>query len=56
MFIGALVMRDWPPFMSYVILLVLGVGLIRSGCPRSCQLFGKLATLSRFAAHHGPNK
>ena len=29
--IGALVWHDWPPFMSYVILLVLAIGLIRSG-------------------------
>lgn len=29
--VGLLVMRDWPPFMSYVILLVLAVGLIRAG-------------------------
>ena len=29
--LGAFVMRDWPPFMSYVILLVLAIGLIRSG-------------------------
>lgn len=28
---GALMMRDWPPFMSYVILLVLSIGLIRTG-------------------------
>ena len=28
--IGAFVMHDWPPFMSYVILLVLSIGLIRS--------------------------
>jgi len=27
--IGALVMHDWPPFMSYVILLMLSIGLIR---------------------------
>ena len=29
--LGAFVMHDWPPFMSYVILLVLAIGLIRSG-------------------------
>lgn len=29
--IGALVMHDWPPFMSFVILLVLSIGLIRWG-------------------------
>ena len=29
--VGLLVMHDWPPFMSYVILLVLAVGLIRTG-------------------------
>ncbi len=29
--VGAFVMHDWPPFMSYVILLVLAIGLIRSG-------------------------
>lgn len=29
--IGALVMHDWPPFMSYIILLVLSIGVIRSG-------------------------
>jgi len=29
--IGALVWHDWPPFMSYVILLVLAIGLIRTG-------------------------
>ncbi len=29
--VGAFVMHDWPPFMSYVILLVLSIGLIRSG-------------------------
>lgn len=28
--IGALVMHDWPPFMSYVILLVMALGLIRA--------------------------
>ena len=28
---GILVMRDWPPFMSYIILLVLAIGLIRTG-------------------------
>jgi hypothetical protein len=28
---GLLVMRDWPPFMSYIILLVMAVGLIRAG-------------------------
>ncbi len=27
--IGLLIMRDWPPFMSYIILLVLAIGLIR---------------------------
>lgn len=26
---GILLMRDWPPFLSYVILLVLAIGLIR---------------------------
>lgn len=29
--VGAFVMHDWPPFMSYVILLVMAIGLIRSG-------------------------
>ncbi len=29
--VGALIMHDWPPFMSYVILLVLAIGLIRTG-------------------------
>jgi hypothetical protein len=29
MVLGPLVMHDWPPFMSYVILLVLSIGLIR---------------------------
>lgn len=29
--LGAFVMHDWPPFMSYVILLVMAIGLIRSG-------------------------
>lgn len=29
--VGAFVMHDWPPFMSYVILLVLSIGLIRTG-------------------------
>lgn len=29
--LGALVIHDWPPFMSYVILLVLAIGLIRAG-------------------------
>ena len=28
--IGALVWHDWPPFMSYLILLVLAIGLIRA--------------------------
>jgi hypothetical protein len=28
---GGLVWGDWPPFMSYIILLVLVVGLIRAG-------------------------
>ncbi|MBK8904757.1 MAG: hypothetical protein IPM53_26495 [Anaerolineaceae bacterium] len=28
---GGLVWRDWPPFMSYIILLVLAVGLMRVG-------------------------
>lgn len=28
--LGLLVMRDWPPFMSYVILLVMAIGLIRA--------------------------
>lgn len=27
---GILLMRDWPPFLSYVILLVLAIGLVRS--------------------------
>ena len=29
--LGAFIMHDWPPFMSYVILLVMAIGLIRSG-------------------------
>ena len=29
--VGALAMHDWPPFMSYVILLVMSIGLIRVG-------------------------
>jgi len=29
--LAAFVMHDWPPFMSYAILLVLAVGLMRSG-------------------------
>ncbi len=29
--VGALVMHDWPPFMSYVILLILAIGLLRTG-------------------------
>jgi hypothetical protein len=29
MVFGPLVMHDWPPFMSYVILVVLSIGLIR---------------------------
>lgn len=29
--VGAFVMHDWPPFMTYVILLLLAIGLIRSG-------------------------
>jgi hypothetical protein len=29
--LGVLVMHDWPPFMSYVIVLVMAIGLIRSG-------------------------
>lgn len=28
--VGLLVMHDWPPFMSYVILLVMAVGLMRT--------------------------
>ena len=28
---GAFVMHDWPPFMSYVILLVMAIGLMRHG-------------------------
>ena len=28
--IGALIWHDWPPFMSYVILLVMAIGVIRS--------------------------
>ena len=28
---GALLIHDWPPFMSYVILLVMAIGLMRSG-------------------------
>lgn len=28
---GAFVMHDWPPFLSYVILMVLSIGLIRAG-------------------------
>ena len=28
--IGVFVMRDWPPFMSYILLLVLAIGLMRS--------------------------
>jgi hypothetical protein len=31
--IGALVWHDWPPFMSYLILLVLAIGLIRAHLP-----------------------
>ncbi|NJN55198.1 MAG: hypothetical protein HC804_10825 [Anaerolineae bacterium] len=31
MALGTLVMHDWPPFMSYVILLVMAVGLMRTG-------------------------
>lgn len=27
--VGWLIMRDWPPFMSYIIILVLAVGLVR---------------------------
>jgi hypothetical protein len=29
--LAAFVMHDWPPFMSYVILLALAVGLVRAG-------------------------
>jgi len=29
--IGLLVMHDWPPFMSYIIVLVLAIGLMRTG-------------------------
>lgn len=29
--LGVFVMHDWPPFMSYVIVLVMAIGLIRSG-------------------------
>jgi hypothetical protein len=29
--LAAFVMHDWPPFMSYVILLLLAIGLIRAG-------------------------
>jgi hypothetical protein len=29
--VGLLVMHDWPPFMSYAILLVMAVGLMRAG-------------------------
>ena len=29
--LGTLMMHDWPPFMSYVILLVMAVGLMRAG-------------------------
>ena len=29
--IGALVWHDWPPFMSYAILLVMAIGLIPTG-------------------------
>lgn len=28
--VGAFVMHDWPPFMSYVILLMMAIGLIRA--------------------------
>ncbi|MCB0003285.1 MAG: hypothetical protein KDH86_12120 [Anaerolineae bacterium] len=28
---GTFVMHDWPPFLSYVILMVLSIGLIRAG-------------------------
>jgi hypothetical protein len=28
---GGLIWGDWPPFMSYIILLVLVVGLMRTG-------------------------
>lgn len=27
--VGLLIMRDWPPFMSYIIVLVLAIGLMR---------------------------
>ncbi len=29
--VGLLVIHDWPPFMSYVILLVMAIGLVRVG-------------------------
>ena len=28
---GTFVMHDWPPFLNYVILMVLSIGLIRAG-------------------------
>lgn len=31
MVLGPLVMHDWPPFVSYVILLVMALGLLRAG-------------------------